>query len=203
MTKIYSALDIAKWFINRSYLDEKLYPDDAQPLTNMKLQKLLYYAQSMSLAVFNRKLFKEEVEAWIHGPVVDNVYKVYKVCGASPINEEEPVCFDKDIEILLEYIYEKFGIYTPLQLRSLTHSENPYKKTFVDGEYHIKINDELLKSNFEDLYLKDVDIHDDIKAKEYSAMAETSYINSIPEIIETINNANEDKVEVNWEEWGS
>jgi uncharacterized phage-associated protein len=51
-------------------------------MSNLKLQKLMYYAQGFSLVLFNKPLFPERIEAWIHGPVIPAVYHKYKGYGA-------------------------------------------------------------------------------------------------------------------------
>lgn len=63
---IYDALTIAKWIIN------KIHPEP------LKLQKLLYLAQGYSYAFYDRPLFKDDLEGWVHGPVVRNVYDIFK-----------------------------------------------------------------------------------------------------------------------------
>ena len=62
---IYDALTIAKWIIN------KIHPEP------LKLQKLLYLAQGYSYAFYDRPLFKDDLEGWVHGPVVRNVYDIF------------------------------------------------------------------------------------------------------------------------------
>ena len=47
-------------------------------ITNLKLQKLLYYVQAISLQVFEKLAFKEKIMAWSYGPVVNEVYQKYK-----------------------------------------------------------------------------------------------------------------------------
>ena len=44
--------EVAKYFINRAYQDGR-----DTDMTNMKVQKLLYYAQSLHLALFDETLF--------------------------------------------------------------------------------------------------------------------------------------------------
>lgn len=61
---MHSALDIAAWFLNE--VDRKA----GDSITNLKLQKLVYYAQAWAVTLLGRKLFEEKVEAWAHGPVV-------------------------------------------------------------------------------------------------------------------------------------
>lgn len=64
--------DIARHFIVRAYEDGR----DAS-MTNMKLQKLLYYAQSLHLAVYGEPLFADEIQAWRYGPVCPPAYQLY------------------------------------------------------------------------------------------------------------------------------
>ena len=47
--------------------------DEGELFSNMKLQKLLYYVQGFHIAVFNRPLFNEDIEAWMYGPVVPEI----------------------------------------------------------------------------------------------------------------------------------
>ena len=49
-------------------------------LTNMKLNKLLYFSQGHYLKKYGRPLFNNVIEAWGHGPVVPEVYSTYKEC---------------------------------------------------------------------------------------------------------------------------
>ena len=73
--------DVAKYFI---YLANK----DKKVITNKKLQKLVYYSQAWSLVMNDKKLFKDPIEAWVHGPAVRSLYVQYKNFGFSPIQEE-------------------------------------------------------------------------------------------------------------------
>ena len=72
-----NALDIAKWFLfynNRVIMTDS----DADYISNLKLQKLLYYAQGSFLAIKDIPLFDDNLLAWVHGPVVNEVYQEYK-----------------------------------------------------------------------------------------------------------------------------
>src|SRR5437016_8859052 len=55
------------------------------PISNLKLQKLLYYAQAWYLALHNEPLFPESIEAWVHGPAVPPVYGKFKGWAWQPI----------------------------------------------------------------------------------------------------------------------
>lgn len=118
------AIEIARYFISL---------DDDEGISNLKLQKLLYYAQGLSLALSGKELFKDDVCAWTHGPVCPDVYHEYKRFGSSPIQDDTPPPELKpEQEALLDEVYEVFGQYSAWKLRNMTHEEDPwveYEKT--------------------------------------------------------------------------
>lgn len=126
---MYSALDIAKWFLNINRAQMNF--EDSEYITNLKLQKLLYYAQGYYLARKNDPLFKEDFIAWEHGPVIRKVYDEYKKNGAKGIeyNEDFNISIDKETEIILNEVYEKFGQFSAWKLRDMTHQEMPWRTT--------------------------------------------------------------------------
>ena len=99
-------------------------------ITNMKLQKLLYYAQGFHAAMHGgERLFDDSIEAWPHGPLVPSVYATYQDCGSSAI--EFPRDFDPDRYLpetreLLDVVNEVYGQYGASGLRNLSHSEAPW-----------------------------------------------------------------------------
>ena len=126
---MYSALDIAKWFLNINRAQMNF--EDSEYITNLKLQKLLYYAQGYYLARKNDPLFKEDFIAWEHGPVIRKVYDEYKKNGAKGIeyNEDFNISIDREAEIILNEVYEKFGQFSAWKLRDMTHQEMPWRTT--------------------------------------------------------------------------
>lgn len=68
----YKALDVAKHIVDKCSVEEKL-------VSNLQLQKILYYVQKFSLQNQKRALFTDEIEAWPFGPVVREVYDYF--CG--------------------------------------------------------------------------------------------------------------------------
>ena len=66
---MHSALDVARYIIN--YSNKKDYH-----ISNLKLQKLLYFTQAYYLAFTDshKPCFPERIEAWNFGPVVPEVY---------------------------------------------------------------------------------------------------------------------------------
>lgn len=106
---------IAKWFIN------ELHPEP------LKLQKLLYLAQGFSYAFYDKELFEDDIEAWVHGPVVPNVYHEYSTFKYNPIsvNYELPE-FSQDILDVLNYVKDNYSRYDAKFLEEMTHNQEPW-----------------------------------------------------------------------------
>lgn len=112
---IYDALTIAKWIIN------EIHPEP------LKLQKLLYLAQGYSYAFYDRPLFKEDLEGWVHGPVVRNVYDMFKDYQYNSINTTFEVKeLDDEAKDIINYVIKKFGKYDAKYLEKLTHEQEPW-----------------------------------------------------------------------------
>lgn len=120
-----SAHDVAKYLLMLG----NSYEDD---ITNLKLQKLLYYVQGFHLALFDKPAFEEEIQAWMHGPVCPLVYDVYKN-GARVIQTDETPDikafsnFSDEQKELFEEVYQKYGQFGAWRLREMTHEETPWK----------------------------------------------------------------------------
>lgn len=68
-------MDVADFFIATANDGD---PEEDDGMTNMKLNKLLFFAQAASLQRFGRPLFDAPIEAWRYGPVVGKVYRTFK-----------------------------------------------------------------------------------------------------------------------------
>lgn len=103
--------------------------DEPTPITQMQLHKLLYYVQGWSLAAFGEPAFDSRVEAWQHGPVVPDVYPLFRVAGKRPL---EPVSEPADElggqhQALVDWVMDEYGRYSAAYLRHMTHNERPWK----------------------------------------------------------------------------
>ncbi|MEZ2228286.1 Panacea domain-containing protein [Microcoleus sp.] len=119
-------LNAACYFIMRAYEDGL----EAE-MTNMKVQKLLYYAQSLHLALYNEPLFEAEIQAWRYGPVCPPAYKFYSEFEAKqlPIPQQESLLqLPSEKKELLEETWEYFGSYHAYRLSEMTHGEFPWKR---------------------------------------------------------------------------
>lgn len=104
-----------------------------EPLTNMKLQKLLYYVYSWYGVEKGKELFDEKIMAWKYGPVVTSVYDKYRKYGADVIKEVEGGNSDKldpFTKDLIEEVFTVYGNKTAIELMNLTHSEAPWRDAY-------------------------------------------------------------------------
>lgn len=94
-------------------------------ITNLKLQKLMYYAQGFSLAKLGHLLFDGQIVAWQHGPVVKEMYEYYKAYGSNPlpINPIHPRRYKEQEKEILDLIYGLYGQFSGWALRNMTHNE--------------------------------------------------------------------------------
>lgn len=110
-------------------------------MTNMKLQKMLYYQQGFHLAYFGTPLFDEDIEAWMYGPVVPSMYEKYKGCGRNGIEPDRTLEFafeHKNEQALFNEVCKVYGAYSAIGLMNMTHEEMPWKSTPTgEGAGHI------------------------------------------------------------------
>ncbi len=123
-TKKIGALSVAEYFIDRANKEKK-------PITNKKLQKLLYYAQVWSLVLNEEKLFSERIEAWVHGPAIPIVYRKFREFEFNPIKldtSSSSFSFSKKQSDLLDSIWSVYGKHEAQYLEALSHSELPWQE---------------------------------------------------------------------------
>lgn len=96
-------------------------------LTSLKLQKLMYYAQAWYLALYDREIFAEDFEAWVHGPVAPSQYHRFKDYQWRPITAEvaRPE-IEERVESHLTEIVDVFGSDSAVALELMTHRELPW-----------------------------------------------------------------------------
>jgi uncharacterized phage-associated protein len=121
-----NCLNVARYFIIKAYED-----GIEAEMTNMKVQKLLYYSQSLHLALYDELLFDEEIQAWRYGPVCPPAYRFYSEFEANQLpvpSQDFLLDISDEQKKLLEEIWEYFGGYHAYRLSNMTHGEFPWKK---------------------------------------------------------------------------
>lgn len=115
-----SVFDVAKYILERT-----------GPMSTMKLQKLVYYAQAWSLVWDEEPLFDERIEAWANGPVVPDLFNVHK--GRYKVSEKffrkaDSSSLSGEQEDTINAVIKFYGDKSPQWLSDLTHSEGPWRE---------------------------------------------------------------------------
>lgn len=120
----FSAIDIAKKIICKT---DVLHGDT---ISNLKLQKLLYYMQGFHLAWFGTPFFNESIEAWTYGPVVPVVFREFRRYKQRAINPErysDSLVLPDEEQQLFDRVYSEYNRFSAVTLMHMTHREGPWK----------------------------------------------------------------------------
>lgn len=149
---MYSALDVTRYII--WYCQEKSYA-----INNLKLQKILYFAQAQFL-VFgkdNKPCFFEEIEAWKYGPVVPDIYRAYKIFGSAHIPCEDMMDdfdIDEPDKEMINGIVDRCNKYAAVRLIDISCKQAPWKDAYESRKTVIDI-DEIRKYFLRKRLIKD------------------------------------------------
>ncbi len=126
------ALELAKYLVKLNSKNE----DYGEVLTNLKIQKLLYYIQGFHLAFFDEPIFDDKITAWKYGPVIIPLYEKLKKFGNGPVyfDNFNKINLSKDQKELIEAVFNQIGQYSAWKLVELTHSEDPWKNVNIHSE---------------------------------------------------------------------
>lgn len=128
---MYSAGNVAKYIINKCSVEER-------PISNLKLQKLLYFVWIEYRKRTGKKLFDDKIYAWQFGPVVPEVYYDYCSYGGMDIDRRYDSSkigiTDADAEILDASLAEYLN-YSVSRLVNMTHKRGkPWYQVYVEQE---------------------------------------------------------------------
>lgn len=109
----YRAIDIAKYIISKCTLDQ-------HPISNLQLQKILYYVQKTFLEK-GLVAFEDEIEAWQFGPVVPDVYYQFCGFGAMSIRMKYHILLSSRDSQLIDPLVEQKRSLNPWEMVEDTH----------------------------------------------------------------------------------
>lgn len=139
-----------------SYLFEKL-----EEVTPLMLQKLLYFNQGESYALYNRSMFSENCYAWVHGLVYPDVYNLFRDFKYNPIEDARFAIFEgskdqltKEECMVIDLVVDTFGEYSGKILEKITHAENPWKFARLGYDNDIPSNELITKESIQIYYNK-------------------------------------------------
>lgn len=125
---MYKAMDLANYIVDKCIKDNV-------PITNLQLQRILYFVQKDFLKRGSRA-FSDDIEAWEFGPVVPNVYFYFCGFGAMSISISRDVVpnltSDKNI---IDNIIEAKRCLTPWAIAKETHKiTGAWSKVYNNGK---------------------------------------------------------------------
>jgi uncharacterized phage-associated protein len=126
-----TALQVANEFI-------RLAHEKGEPVSNMKLQKLVYFAQGFYAALRKGEpMFTEGFEAWKYGPVIPELYHKFKVYFAGPIPKTHPWAdsscapLSADEEKVVRWVFDNLGHLSAIKLSDISHKpHSPWEKVY-------------------------------------------------------------------------
>ncbi len=113
---MYTAADVAKYIVSYS-------TEQGKPISNLKLQKMLYYLWIDYYKSTGRELYADDICAWQFGPVVPEVYYEFCSYAGTPISKSFISPISGSDEIILNEIINKYLIKTAHTLVDMTHKQ--------------------------------------------------------------------------------
>ena len=153
MAPIYTPPHIANFFLSKKN----------HKIDNLKLNKIVYISLGFSLAISDRDMFQEDVQAWKYGPVIPSLYHEFKSYGSEVIKTKAteysyekkkrytPIISSNENELLdiLKIIWELYNESTSSKLVDLTHKKHtPWRLSFRKKEYGSIIPKSLIKDYY-------------------------------------------------------
>lgn len=156
----YTAASIANAFLTRSFRDKN-------PISPMKIQKLVYLAHGYALVERDDPILDEVFEAWKFGPVLDSLYHECKrygrdtipeyICDIDPITGRKspaPIPTENDINDIIDFVWENYGTDSAISLSDWTHIKGgPWDRVTNGGRdilRHLDVPNEYIKEYFKE-----------------------------------------------------
>ena len=137
---MYNVLDITEYIIK--YCNEK-----NRTISNLKLQKLLYFVQAEFLVNKGKPCFSDPIEAWDFGPVVPTVYHKYLVYGSASIpyvEDNNLIIFSKNDKQLMNSVLDEASNYSAAYLTKLTLNQLPWTETYNSYKHNLIVTENIL-----------------------------------------------------------
>lgn len=193
---MYKAIDIARYVIY--YCHQNSYS-----ISNLKLQKLLYFIQAYFLVEKDEECFIDSIEAWDFGPVIPNVYYEYNMYGSTNIpNQKTYEKLDIDTKTgkvefikkeinhdiicyadkcLIQSLLNKFGDCSSTYLTEVSINQKPWISAYVKNKHKV-ISTDSIKNYFKN----DKDIDENCQEKEtmkYTIELDKQELNTLKNVI--------------------
>ena len=141
----HNACAVANQFIEKAN-------NDGGAFTPLQIIKLVYIAHGWMLGLYNRRLFRQPVLAWLYGPVVRDVYRElrrYRSDGVTKKIDAEEENFDEYEVDLIDQVYEKYGHFSGMSLSRMTHAkETPWHQIWHGQGQNSVIPNDLIREHY-------------------------------------------------------
>lgn len=158
---MYDINDVCDYVILRANADE------AFPINNLKLQKLLFYIQAWHLAFYDEPFFNGKFQAWVHGPVNREIYERFRakkflysdITKSDVLSQDLEDTFTSDDIDHMNNVLDTYLRFSGMQLEALTHSEEPWiitRKGYSSFDICEKdIDEEIIKNYYKTILAQD------------------------------------------------
>ena len=152
----YTPQQIANYFLARAF-------ESSVDVSPLKLLKLVYIAYGWNLALRDKKLFHEPIEAWEHGPVVPTLYHEFKHYRKNPIKdfaEDYDAAMesmtvprvpqgDSETLLVLQKVWAAYKHFSAWTLRNKTHEKDgPWDKVYDRHRRDVILNDADIREHY-------------------------------------------------------
>ncbi|QDY64890.1 DUF4065 domain-containing protein [Glutamicibacter halophytocola] len=122
-------------------------------IETLKLQKLLYYCNGWSMALRDKPIFRDRTEAWMHGPVVVDIYQSHRLkSSVDEWKDGNPDRLDKQEKAIAEMVISLYGKRSGWALRNLTHNESPWAVAWERCGQGARRNEEITRGEIDDYF---------------------------------------------------
>lgn len=154
--KISSAIDVANFVIYLANEQVVGDGDEREGVTNLKLQKILYFVEAYCLSVKDRSIFNEPIVAWEYGPVVLDVYYAFKKNGSDLIfpDKDYKINLSEEDQDITKAVWEDFSKFSASRLVTMTHRHKPWIDAYQGGKTKgAEISREKIKEYYTGLFI--------------------------------------------------
>lgn len=146
----YSSLSVANAFI-------ELARREGQALTNMQLQKLVFFAHGYVLAFLDKPLTNDPVKAWTFGPVYTALYNSLRhygrneVCETFPLQESESITANSQEMQVITSVWNAYKLHKASQLVNISHNVgSPWAQVWENNKFE-EIPDHITQAYYKKL----------------------------------------------------
>ena len=150
-----TAKQVAEYFLSKDK-DKKIFSNNLVEYNNrksyegnIKLNKYLYFSQTVYLAKYNKLLFDDDFVAYDNGPVIKQIVETYpSLQGMTCYNISLP----ENITIFLDKIYKSLENASYEELIEITHEDTAWKELSNKTYYAPIINLKKYSKKFKKQY---------------------------------------------------